>query len=96
MADIQVSSEQIQATAAKLATGHSTLKDTYSSLSTDVQTLVDEGWKGAASTSFHEAWQKYNNGANQMLSALQDIHNGMVATANTYSETEAQLSKGWA
>jgi WXG100 family type VII secretion target len=96
MAVIKVSAEDVQGTASNLAAGHQTLTETHTQLCSQVQALVDGGWQGAASNSFHESWQKYNAGANQMFSALADIHQGMTATANTYAETEAKLSQGWA
>ena len=93
MADIKVTSEQLQSVSSQLKSGSEDVAQQLHSMESKVKALVDADWKGGASDSFRDMWDKWHKGANDVKSALEGISQLMARAAQTYEDTEAQLAK---
>lgn len=92
MSSIKVTSEQLQSTSSSLANGEQEITTKLNQLHAQVQSLVDSDWQGAASSSFHELWDKWHQGAGQVQQALQGISQMLGKAGQTYQQTEDQLA----
>lgn len=92
MATIKVTSEQLSSVASQLSAGSAEVESQLSSMRSQVSSLVDADWAGAASDSFRDLWDKWQQGATQLREALEGIHQMLSQAARAYQETEDQLS----
>lgn len=92
MAAIQVTSEQLQSTSSELKSGSEEVAQQLNTMESKVKSVVDADWKGAASDSFREMWDQWQQGAAQVKEALDGISDMMAKAAQTYEETETQLA----
>jgi WXG100 family type VII secretion target len=89
---VKVTFEDLQSTAQSLSTGAGHINDELNQLKAKVEALIGNGWEGAASTSFHDLYTKWQSGATQVHDALDGISQMLGAAAKTYQETETQLA----
>lgn len=90
---IEVTSAQLQSVSGQLQTGSEQVSQQLDSMKRQVEALVDADWKGAASDSFRDLWQKWHTGAADVKEALDGISQMLGQAAQTYQETEDQLAR---
>ncbi|MCW2541293.1 MAG: family type secretion target [Frankiales bacterium] len=93
MADIKVTSQDLHNVSSQLSSGSSDIEGRLSSLHAQVQTLVDNGWQGSASSAFHDLYTQWNTAAGQLKQALDGISKQLGNAATTYEQTEASLTQ---
>lgn len=93
MSQIKVTSEELLSTAQSLSTGAQNVADELAGLRAKVDALVGAEWSGAASASFHELYQEWQNGARQVQEALLGISEMLAGAGRTYQQTEDQLAR---
>ncbi|MGH8998927.1 MAG: WXG100 family type VII secretion target [Acidimicrobiia bacterium] len=92
MGTIKVTSEQLSSTASQLASGSGEVENQLSTMRSQVSSLVDADWAGAASDSFRDLWDQWQTGASQLREALDGIHKMLTQAAQAYQDTEDQLA----
>jgi WXG100 family type VII secretion target len=92
MSDIKVTSADLHSVSGQLSTGSSDIESRLSTLNSQVQGLVDNGWQGAASGAFHELFTQWHTSAGQLKQALDGISKQLANAATTYEQTEQQLT----
>ena len=92
MAQIVVTADELDQTAAKLDAGASDVLNQFQQLKAAVDNLVAGGWQGTASQSYEETYTKWNSGAQQVHDALTQISTMLKGAANTYRDTEQSLT----
>lgn len=65
----------------------STIKSIQSTMDNSVQELQG-GWKGAAASAFANAFDSFNQDFTKVLQSLEGIHETLVSTQSTYTQTE--------
>lgn len=92
MSNIKVTSSDLHTVSGQLSSGSADIESRLSSLHSQVQGLVDNGWQGSASAAFNELYQQWHTSAGQLKQALDGISKQLSAAATTYEQTEQQLT----
>jgi WXG100 family type VII secretion target len=90
--EIKVTAEILHSTSASLASGEQEIAGKLSQLHGQVQALVDDNWKGSASSAFHDLWTQWHTGAQQVQTALTGISQMLSKTGTVYQTTEDTLA----
>jgi WXG100 family type VII secretion target len=89
---VKVTFEDLQATSQSLDSGATNINDQLATLKSQVDSLIGNGWQGAASDAFNELYAGWQRGATQVHESLLGISKMLADAAKTYQDTEAQLS----
>lgn len=93
MAMIKVTSDQLRSVSQDLRSGSEEVSQRLESMRSQVQGLVDADWQGAASDSFRDMYEQWNQGARQVKEALDGISQMLGTAAQTYQDTEEALAR---
>ena len=93
MANINVSYQDMQTEATALRNGQQEIQSNLQSLRTRINNLVSSGFvTDAASGAFNSSYESFNNGANQTISALDQLAASLENMARTLQETDQSLA----
>jgi len=88
MSGFEVAPWELDAAADAVRTADEQLRDGVARLALDVQTLLD-GWRGAASSAFAQAWEGWYAGAVDVLEATESMARLLGATGRGYEAAES-------
>ena len=83
-----VNRQAMQAAAQQVDSAVTTIRGLQSNMSSYAQELQG-GWQGQAASAFHSAFEAFSADFGKVLTALDGIHEKLVGTHSTYTETEA-------
>ncbi|MGA2875198.1 MAG: WXG100 family type VII secretion target [Nitrososphaerales archaeon] len=92
MAQIVVTADELDNVASQLTNGAADVLQQFNTLKAAVENLVSGGWQGTASQSYQETYTQWNQGAQQVHQALEQISQMLRGAATTYRDTEASLT----
>ena len=93
MANLNVSYQDMQTEATALRQGQADINDKLTQLRTRIQNLVTSGFvTDAASGAFNQAYEQFNNGATQTISALESLATNLQSMADTLQQTDQELA----
>ena len=95
MAEIQVTSESLTGVANQLGSGASEIESQLSNLKSLVSGLVSGEWGGAASQSFQELYDQWDQAALQLKESLVGISEQLSRAALDYDESENSIAGGF-
>lgn len=90
---IKVTSEDLMSVSSSLQSGAGEIDSRLKSMQGQVQSLIESGWQGAASTQFGSLYQEWNQGAAQLNQALEGISQLLSNASRTYAETEQAIAR---
>jgi WXG100 family type VII secretion target len=90
MSLIKVTSEELHTQSTQVSSGATTVEDVVTQLSGQISDLASR-WEGAASASFQDMYQQWQQGARQCNDAMKSIAAFLSSAATTYEEAEEQI-----
>jgi WXG100 family type VII secretion target len=87
MSLLKVTSEQLVSLAQSLNSGNDQVQQQLASMRNQVAPVAAD-WEGAASSSFQQLWQEWENGAKQLQEALTGISSLLAKAGQTYQSAE--------
>jgi len=84
--DVVVS--ELSKASARLRDAGQRLQDGLSSVDLETGQLLGSGWKGDAATAFGSAWDRWHNGAGQVVRGLQSMSELLSVAAKEYAKTD--------
>lgn len=95
MANIQVTSESLTGVSNQLASGAQEIESQLSNLKSLVSGLVSSDWNGAASQSFQELYDQWDQAGQQLKESLVGISDQLSRAALAYEESENNIGGGF-
>ncbi|WP_186377091.1 WXG100 family type VII secretion target [Curtobacterium pusillum] len=92
MADIRVTSESLSGVSNQLQSGSQSIESQLQNLKSLVDGLVGGDWSGAASSSFQDLYQQWDQSAIQLKESLGGISQLLSRAALSYEESENSIS----
>jgi WXG100 family type VII secretion target len=93
MADIVVSSESLDRQSQAVVAAAADISHTLQAVTGQVQGLTAD-WRGASSDAFQNMWHEWQQGATQLLAAMDGIGRYLGQAARTYEDAEAAVGGG--
>ena len=95
MANVNVTYDDLRSQAGQLRNGQSSIMDTLSNLSTQVNNLVASGFvTDAASGAFQQSYEDFSTGAKQAIEGLEGMASFLEQAAQTLQDVDQQLASG--
>jgi WXG100 family type VII secretion target len=88
--DVVVS--ELHSASARLADAAQRLQDGLSSVNDETVQLLGSGWKGEAASAYAPAWEKWNDGAEQVVKGLQRMSELLTIAGKEYAKTDEQAA----
>ncbi|RII42764.1 WXG100 family type VII secretion target [Galactobacter valiniphilus] len=92
MADIKVTSESLSGVASQLGSGSQSIESQLQNLKGLVDGLVGGDWGGAASESFNDLYEQWDQSAVQLKESLTGISELLNSAAGSYEESEQSIA----
>ncbi|AMM21511.1 hypothetical protein AX769_16905 [Frondihabitans sp. PAMC 28766] len=92
MVDVRVSSEAVEQASSRVAAMVEEFAGRRALCEQTVTGLVSGPWTGAASTTFHEGWGEWAQGAAEVSEALSGIAALLAEASVQYAETEGHVT----
>lgn len=86
--DVVVS--ELSEAAARLRDVGQRLQDGLSSVDLQTRELLGSGWKGDAATAYGTAWDRWHNGAGQVVRSVQAMSDLLSLAGKEYAKTDEQ------
>jgi WXG100 family type VII secretion target len=93
VAGIKVTPESLHSNAATVNSRAGDVEGIQKGLNSQLGGLVGGEWAGNASAQFDSLWQKYNQGAQQMIEALRGIGTLLNNAGTAYHDAETAIAK---
>lgn len=90
---IKVTPESLHSNAATVNARAGDVEGLQKGLNSQLGGLVGGEWAGNASAQFDALWQKYNQGAQQMIEALRGIGTLLNNAGTAYADAESAIAK---
>lgn len=90
---VEVVVSELDSAAARLADAGQRLQDGLSAVDLSVDELLAKGWKGGAATAYTAEWDKWHNGAGQIVRGLQSMSDALEAAGAQYAATDQQAAE---
>ncbi|MCV7173767.1 WXG100 family type VII secretion target [Mycobacterium manitobense] len=90
---VEVVVSELDSAAARLADAGQRLQDGLSAVDLSVDELLAKGWKGGAATAYTAEWDKWHNGAGQVVRGLQSMSESLKAAGAQYAATDQQAAE---
>jgi WXG100 family type VII secretion target len=90
---VEVVVSELDSAAARLADAGQRLQDGLSAVDLSVEELLAKGWKGGAATAYTAEWDKWHNGAGQVVRGLQSMSESLKAAGAQYAATDQQAAE---
>ncbi|HJR89870.1 MAG TPA: WXG100 family type VII secretion target [Aeromicrobium sp.] len=87
---VEVVVSQLHSAAARLADAGQRLHDGLSAVDVEVGQLLGSGWKGGAATAYNTEWEKWHDGAGQVVLGLQTMSELLTVAGKEYAKTDEQ------
>jgi len=95
MANINVTYEDLRATARQLTAGQEDLNNKLQELSAAVQTLTSEGFQAEhSSAAYRDSFEKFTTGTKQAVDGLEGLSQFLIQAADTMQQTDEGLASG--
>jgi WXG100 family type VII secretion target len=88
--DVVVS--ELHSASARLADAAQRLQDGLSSVNDETTALLGSGWKGEAASAYAPVWEKWNDGAEQVVKGLQRMSELLTIAGKEYAKTDEQAA----
>ncbi len=93
MANINVSYEELNSSAARLVAGRDDINAKLSELQSLIASLVSSGFvTDRSSKAFNSSYEQFTSGARQTISGLDGLSNYLRQSASTLADVDAQLA----
>lgn len=79
---------ELQICASRVAEISDELRTELNTVRTEMDALFSVGWRGQAADGFAHGWDQWQAGAEDVLTALQDMADLLAATGRNYASTE--------
>ncbi|WP_396906499.1 WXG100 family type VII secretion target [Mycolicibacterium phlei] len=89
---LEVVTSELRSASATLADTSQRLQDGLAAVDLSVDQLLGSGWKGGAASAYSEQWDKWHNGAGQVIRGLQSMAESLKLAADSYSTTDQQAA----
>ncbi len=94
MANLNVTYQDMHQQATNLRTGQTDITERLHNLQSQIDTLVSSGFvTSSASGAFQSTYQQFTTGAQQTISALDQLASMLANAATTLEQTDAQLAQ---
>ena len=90
MPKLAVQSEDLRAQSGAVKSGANEVNDILSRLTQQISDLA-AAWEGGASQAFQDRWREWQNGAQNVQQAMDDMGEFLRQAAEAYEETENSL-----
>jgi WXG100 family type VII secretion target len=90
---IKVTSDDLMTVSGSLQSGGGEIDSRLKSMQGQVQSLIESGWQGAASSQFGSLFAEWNQGAAQLNQALEGISQLLAKASTTYAEAEQAITQ---
>lgn len=87
---VEVVVSELQAASERLRDGGQRLQDGLSSVDLETRQLLGSGWKGGAASAYGPAWDKWHDGAGQVVRGLQNMADLLSLAGKEYAKTDQQ------
>lgn len=81
---------ELQAASERLRDAGQRLQDGLSSVDLETRQLLESGWKGDAASAYGPAWDKWHDGAGQVVRGLQTMADLLSLAGKEYAKTDEQ------
>lgn len=93
MANVNVTYQQLQEQATKLANGRQEIENQLATLKSQVEALVADGFvTDSASKAFQGSYEEFTQGATKTISGLDGMANYLKTAAQTFQDVDQQLA----
>jgi WXG100 family type VII secretion target len=89
LGDLQVTEAQVVSVAGDLRTVVEETRSGLSSLDGQLSSLLGSGWTGQAGSAFGDVWQRWHEGANELVRGLDAMAGLLEEAAHDYQQTDA-------
>lgn len=87
---VEVVVSELQAASERLRDAGQRLQDGLSSVDLETRQLLGSGWKGDAASAYGPAWDKWHDGAGQVVRGLQTMADLLSLAGKEYAKTDQQ------
>lgn len=87
---VEVVVSELHSAAARLADAGQRLQDGLSAVDVEVGQLLGSGWKGGAASAYDREWEKWHDGAGQVVLGLQTMSQLLTVAGKEYAKTDEQ------
>ncbi|MDZ7881728.1 MAG: WXG100 family type VII secretion target [Mycobacterium sp.] len=87
---VEVATSELHLAADRLRGAGQRLQDGLSAVDLETGNLLAAGWKGEAATAFDTYWERWHNGAGQVVRALQTMSEALDAAGTNYQAADEQ------
>jgi WXG100 family type VII secretion target len=87
---VEVVVSELNSAAARMSDAAQRLQDGLTSVNDETTQLLGGGWKGQAASAYAPAWQKWDEGAKQVVTALQRMSELLTIAGKEYAKTDEQ------
>ena len=87
---VEVVVSELQAASERLRDAGQRLQDGLSSVDLETRQLLGSGWKGGAASAYGPAWDKWHDGAGQVVRGLQTMADLLNLAGKEYAKTDEQ------
>lgn len=95
MANINITYEDLRATARQLTAGQDDLNNKLQELSAAVQQLTSEGFQAEqSSAAYRDSFEKFTTGTKQAVDGLEGLSQFLISAADTMQQTDEGLASG--
>ena len=89
MGDLQVTEAQVVAVAGELRSVVEETRTGLSALDGQLSGLLGSGWTGQAGSAFGDVWQRWHEGASELVRGLDTMAGVLETAAQSYQQTDA-------
>ncbi|MDR1998573.1 MAG: WXG100 family type VII secretion target [Frankiaceae bacterium] len=96
MSGFKVAPEQLQTLGGQCAATANSVRDSHSSLRSQLQPVLGSEWTGAAQLRFSELYQQFETSASRLVEALDGIGQLLAAAGRNYAAVEESIAGSFA
>ncbi|MCV7373683.1 WXG100 family type VII secretion target [Mycolicibacterium arabiense] len=89
---VEVVVSELDSAAARLDDAAQRLRDGLSGVDDETTQLLGSGWKGGAASAYAPAWEKWHDGAKQVVEGLQRMSELLTIAGKEYAKTDESAS----
>jgi WXG100 family type VII secretion target len=89
---VEVVVSELHSAAARLADAGQRLQDGLSAVDLETGQLLGSGWKGEAASAFGKEWERWHDGAGQVVRGLQTMSELLTVAGKEYAKTDEQAA----
>ncbi|MFC7672714.1 WXG100 family type VII secretion target [Mycolicibacterium sp. GCM10028919] len=89
---VEVVVSELDSAAARLDDAAQRLRDGLSGVDDETMQLLGSGWKGGAASAYAPAWEKWHDGAQQVVEGLQRMSELLTIAGKEYAKTDESAS----